>query len=49
MSTIDTILDVYITISACSTELKINVIPLPFTMTRKVKKPPVKLNFRQSQ
>ena len=29
--------------------LQINVIPLPVTMNRKIKKPPVKLNFWQSQ
>ena len=29
--------------------LQINFIPLPVTMSRKIKKPPVKLNFWQSQ
>ena len=29
--------------------LVINIIPLPVTMNRKIKKPPVKLNFQQSQ
>ena len=31
------------------TALQINIIPLPVTMNRKIKKPPLKLNFRQSQ
>ena len=30
------------------TALQINIIPLPITMNRKMKKPPVKLNFRRS-
>ena len=29
--------------------LQINIIPLPVTMNRKIKKPPAKLNFRRSQ
>ena len=28
--------------------LQINIIPLPVTMIRKIEKPPVKLNVRQS-
>ena len=36
-------------VPACSTALQINIIPLPVTMNRKMKKPPVKLNFRRSQ
>ena len=29
--------------------LQINIIPLPVTMNREIKKPPVKLNFGRSQ
>ena len=29
--------------------LQINIIPLPVTVNRKIKKPPIKLNFWQSQ
>ena len=29
--------------------LQISIIPLPVTTNRKIKKPPVKLNFRRSQ
>ena len=30
-------------------ELQINTIPLLVTMNRKIKKPPIKLNFQRSQ
>ena len=34
---------------SCLAALQINIIPLTVTMNRKIKKPPVKLNFRRSQ